>query len=72
MDELKNALRMAKNNKQPGPDNVIMELLKWLDAQNRESLLDMLNQWWRHKNAPDELFMARVVPIYKKGDTDNA
>ena len=35
-DELKYALKMAKANKQPGPDGIIMELLKWLNHQNRE------------------------------------
>ena len=49
-----------------------MELLRWLDLQNRISLLELFNDWWRNKNAPDSLFLARVVPIFKKGDVDNA
>ena len=35
-------------------------------------MLALFNTWWRHKNAPDALFLARVVPIYKKGETDKA
>ena len=49
-----------------------MELLKWLNAANRQLLLRLINSWWQSKEAPTELFLARVVPLFKKGDTDNA
>ena len=49
-----------------------MELLKWLNLENRQCLLNLINSWWLSKKAPKELFLARVVPIFKKGDTDNA
>ena len=72
LEELKQVLKSAKNDKQPGPDELIMELLKWLNNENKLRLLDLINGWWRGKNPPEELFSARVVPIYKKGETDNA
>ena len=72
MDELNAALKASKLNKQPGPDQVTMELLKWLDKENRQLLLNMINSWWSSAAGPEELFLARVVPIYKKGDTDKA
>ena len=72
LDELNWALKVAKNNKQPGPDDVQMELLKWLDDSNRRCFLHLINDWWVQRKAPKELFIARVVPLYKKGDTDNA
>jgi len=72
LDELHGALKRAKNNKQPGPDDIRMELLKWLDDANRQCLLNLINKWWIQREAPKELFAARVVPLYKKGDTDNA
>ena len=31
-----------------------------------------MNIWWCNKSAPHDLFRARVVPIFKKGETDNA
>jgi hypothetical protein len=49
-----------------------MELLKWLDASNGTRLLDLINKWWTERKAPQELFVARVVPIFKKGETDDA
>ncbi len=36
-------------------------------AQQRQAMLLYFNQWWTNKNAPKELFKARVVPIFKKG-----
>ena len=42
------------------------------NAANRQLLLRLMNSWWQSKEAPTELFLARVVPLFKKGDTDNA
>ena len=61
MDE---AIKLSKNNKQPGPDNITMELLKWLDKSNREQLLALFNHWWTHHDAPSEEFLARVAPLF--------
>ena len=72
LEELNAALNSSKNNKQPGPDDLQMELLKWLNAANRQLLLRLINSWWQSKEAPTELFLARVVLLFKKGDTDNA
>ena len=72
LEELDTAFKVAKNNKQPGPDKLQMELLKWLDASNRARLLDLINNSWTERKAPQELFVARVVPIFKKGEADDA
>ena len=72
MTELCTAIKGANFNKQPGPDGVTMELVKWLDHDNRCSLFDLINTWWESKNAPSALFLARVVPIFKKGDANIA
>ena len=70
--ELNLALKKAKKGKEPGPDGIRMELLKWLNATNRAELLATLNQWWEEKVAPEELYYARIATIYKKGETDKA
>ena len=72
MPELCAAIKRAKPKKQPGPDGITMELVKWLDNANRRALLDLINTWWESQTAPSALFLARVVPIFKKGDTDIA
>jgi len=66
LEELEAALKAAKTNKQPGPDELQMELLTWLGASNRARLLDLINNWWTERKAPQDLFVARVVPILKK------
>ena len=72
LEELKKALKKAKRNKEPGPDGVRMELLKWLSEENLWALLGTINHWWESKKAPPELYFARIATIYKKGDTDKA
>ena len=72
MHEICTAIKGAKPNKQPGPDGITTELIKWLDNANRRLLLDLFNSWWHSRTAPSALFTARVVPIFKKGDTDVA
>ena len=64
IEELSWSLKASKNNKQPGPDNLPMGLLKWLNHENRTVLLHMINSWWRSKKAPEPIFRARVVPIF--------
>ena len=43
-----------------------MELFKWLDDENRRKILDLINLWWMHEEAPADLFKARVVPILRR------
>lgn len=69
--ELKDVLRKIKIGKQPGPDQIFVELYKWLDSNNREKLLSILNHWWVHGHVPSEICEARVVPIYKQGGIDS-
>ena len=38
LEELSQSLESRKNNKQPGPDYLQMELLKWLDQDNRKNI----------------------------------
>ena len=68
--EFDQALKTTKNNKQAGPDGIAMELFTWMDADNRNFFLNIINHWWRHKQAPESIFRARVVSIFKKGNTD--
>ena len=38
-------LKRCKVNKQPGPDQLIVELYRWLNGSIRQFLLDILIQW---------------------------
>ena len=43
IEELKSALKSTKFNKEPGPDLVRMELLRWLNKKN-------MNKYKNHNN----------------------
>ena len=70
--EYDDALKNAKSNKQPGPDGLVMELFKWMNHTNRANILKHINKWWITAKAPPEIFLARVICIFKKGNTDDA
>ena len=38
------------NNKTPGPNRVTLELIRLLDEEGRDTLLDLLNKCWKVKN----------------------
>ena len=59
-EEYESALRTTKNNKQAGPDGLMMELFKRMDFNNRTWILNMINHWWVHKCAPEDVFVARL------------
>ena len=62
-------MKKLNKDKAPGPDKAIMELCKWLDTENRESLLFILNLCWIEEYVPDDIMLANVASIFKKGDT---
>ena len=60
-----------KNNKTPGPDRITVELIKQLDKQNLEILLELLNECWEKQCIPETMTEANVASLFKKGDTQN-
>ena len=64
------AIIKLKRRKAPGPDEIPTELLKELKAENLEELQKILSIWWNQENICAEELKARVVLIYKKGDTN--
>ena len=69
MQELNEALKKFKRRKSPGPDEIAMELYKELNSDNRRKLLLLINDWWTNENMTAEVCKARVVMIFKKGDS---
>ena len=64
MRELVAALRKAKNHKAPGPDEIPVELFKYLNDENKEALLSVLNDWWSLERIPSVFLNAQVVSIF--------
>ena len=49
-----------------GPDERPMEAFKEMDDENLEIITEMLNEWWRTENIPEEILEARIVLIPEK------
>lgn len=46
-----------------------MDWFESLDQDGREAILKIMNYWWNGGELDEELLQAKVVHIYKKGDT---
>ena len=54
------------NKKTPGPDGIPSELYKWLNEDNRKTLLKYLNGCWESESLEDTMNDASLATIYKK------
>ena len=67
MDELNNAIDRLKPNKAGGPDDLIAEIFRDLNPENRRKLLTLYNQIHDTEEIPPHFNEAHVVQIYKSG-----
>jgi len=68
LDELEKELKLTKNGKTPGQDNINSELYKYAPEEFKLRLLQFLNNIYRENCIPDEWRNAVITPIFKKGD----
>ena len=71
LEELRSTIKRLKRRKACGPDDIPMELYKELDEDNLRQLDEIVKNWWNNEDMPKEETRARVVTIFKKGDTSN-
>ena len=74
MDDIKkhkvmSAVKKLKRRKAPGPDEVPIEIFKEMEDHSIAIIVQILNDWWNKGSIPEEVLQARVVLIFKKGDT---
>ena len=67
-DELEKMLKLTKNGKIPGKDNINAELHKYAPEEFKLRLLQFLNNIYRENRIPDEWRNAVTTPIFKQGD----
>jgi hypothetical protein len=65
------ALTQFKNKKAPGSDKINIELLKEAPLTLLIRLLDLINMCWRTGHAPEEINIAVVIPVHKKGSRND-
>ena len=69
-EELDKAMHRLNNNKTPGPNRDTSELIKLLDEEAREILIELLNKCWEEEELFEEMNQAGLAVIYKKGPTN--
>ena len=68
-EEIRKTIRKFKNNKAPGPDEIPMDFFKVLEEEAMADTVDLLREWWEKEWVLDEIMEARVVMIFRKGDS---
>jgi len=69
LDKLEKVLKLTKNGKTPGQDNINSELYKYAPEEFKLRLLKFLNNIYRENCIPNEWRNAVITPIFKKGDS---
>ena len=70
-EEVMQVVRKMKRRKAAGPDQVCIELMKEMDADNLREVTALLQKWWDSEDIPREALQARVVLIFKKGNAND-
>ena len=70
VNELTQIIKRFKKAKAPGPDDITTDLIKELNEENREEVLNLINEWWIAGSIPEDMLTARVVSLYKKGNPE--
>ena len=69
IQELQAIIKKMHNRKTHGPDEIPNEAYKSMNHSQHEQLLDLINSWWLSGSIPQSEPLARVVLMYKKGDS---
>lgn len=73
VDEIKyNIIHSRKNNKAPGENTIVAELLKEMDLSLPQVMGHLFKRIWDAEEIPDERKCALIHPLHKKGDRTNA
>jgi len=67
-EELGKVLKLTKNGKTPGQDNISSELQKYAPEEFILRLLQFLKNIYRENCIPNEWRNAIITPIFKKSD----
>ena len=68
MDEIVSAIKMLKNGKSPGMDNISGELLKHLGSDGIKAIHKLCCQIWKTCEWPSEWKLQELVMLFKSGN----
>ena len=72
MEELKRAIFSLKKKKAAGCDGITSEMWQFSFDVISENLLQFMNSFWEKNVIPEEWKCGVVVPVYKRGEVENA
>ena len=67
-EEIIHAIKLLKNNKSPGIDELPAELLQALPEAAIDELHNLLTDAWINEYIPGEWRTSVIIPVFKKGD----
>lgn len=67
--EINNIINNLKNNKAPGENNIVTELLKKGGTEIRRKIKEMILTVWDTEILPEDRNIAVICPILKNGDS---
>lgn len=67
-EEIKLIIKMLKNNKASGEDNINAELIKISSPKMFSEICTLIKGIWKKEQIPQDWKTAIIYPIYKKGD----
>ena len=71
MEELRAVIKKLKNSESPGPDGLPIEFFKLMNDECFEMVLDIVNDCWINETMPDEMELAELVTLCKKGNVED-
>lgn len=67
LEEIKSQIKILKNNKSPGEDDIQSELLKKGGEEMVFWIWKVIHEVWTTEKIPEEWKTAVICPIHKKG-----
>jgi len=67
-EEIENLIKRLKNNKAPGENSIVEELLKKGGTMLVSKIKEVIKTIWRTETIPEEWKTAIICPIFKKGN----
>ncbi|XP_065642266.1 uncharacterized protein LOC136073905 [Hydra vulgaris] len=69
IDELENAINSIKINKSPGVDDISSNIVANVSSQIRKPVFEIFKSSIKTGTVPDKLKVAKIIPIFKTGET---